>query len=724
MGILEALEHHRAGRLAEAVEIYQQILQATPDNADALHLMGNAVLQLGDADLSLSLISRASALFPENTAYLLSLGMAYRVKKLFEMALDCYFRVLEIEPNSASVYFGMGNTLQCQGKLNEAAQSFIRALELNPGFIEARYNLANIEKSLGNYTEAIANYRIAVAAKPDFADAYHNMGSALYALGKLDEALASYEQALWNNLPETHNNIGIILFDKGQLDQALAQYRQAITAKPDYAEAYNNMGIALRKLGRPQESAAAFGEAIRIVPDYAVAHLNLGDLLMDSDSIDEAARHYEKAISVVPEMAEAYFDLGIARNRQNDLSSAVKCFEQAIACRPDYLDAIYNLGVVNGHLMRLAEAERCYRQVLDLDPAHVNAHINLSAILMEDGRSPEAKSHIDLAYSKQNVFEKYSPSANKTVLILFDAGKGNLNLTHLFSEKANNLIDWMIEYAPDDQAEKLPPYDLAFNAMGDPDTTGNTIGPVSRFLDVCARPLLNHPDKVARTARNKLPTLLEGIDNLLIPPVWRFANSTDWDGAIVDQLPLLIRPVHTQGGVGLVLARTASELAQSRATQSGPVYVSRFIDFRSSDFWFRKYRMIFIDRKPHPYHLAISQNWMVHYYTAEMESCPWKLEEEKVFLQHPEVVLGPLGMQAIQSIGASMDLDYAGIDFSIMPDGRILVFEANTSMLVHPENASGPLAHKNVYVRRILDAFEELLQRSISQSTTPPHEKR
>jgi hypothetical protein len=279
----------------------------------------------------------------------------------------------------------------------------------------------------------------------------------------------------------------------------------------------------------------------------------------------------------------------------------------------------------------------------------------------------------------------------------------------------------MIEYAPGDQAEKLPHYDLVFNAMGDPDTTGDTVGPVSRFLQVCTKPLLNHPDKVARTARNKLPALLDGIDNLLIPPVWRFATGTDWNEAIKDQLPLLIRPVHTQGGIGLVLVTTPTELAQYRARQSGPVYVSRFIDFRSADSWFRKYRMIFIDRKPYPYHLAISQNWMVHYYTSEMESFPWKLEEEEAFLQHPEAVLGFEGMQAMQAIGKRMDLDYAGIDFSIMPDGRILVFEANPTMLVHPENVSGALAHKNTYVRQILDAFEDLLQRSINlKSTHPP----
>ena len=45
----DALEHHQAGRLGEAAALYQQILTATPEHADALHLMGviaNQSLQL------------------------------------------------------------------------------------------------------------------------------------------------------------------------------------------------------------------------------------------------------------------------------------------------------------------------------------------------------------------------------------------------------------------------------------------------------------------------------------------------------------------------------------------------------------------------------------------------------------------------------------------------------------------------------------------------------
>ena len=161
---------------------------------------------------------------------------------------------------------------------------------------------------------------------------------------------------------------------------------------------------------------------------------------------------------------------------------------------------------------------------------------------------------------------------------------------------------------------------------------------------------------------------------------------------------------------GMQLLRDAAEVVAFRARQDEPVFVSQYVDYRSPDGFFRKYRVIYIDRQPFPYHLAISPHWMVHYFSADMAAHAWKLEEERAFLSAPESVLGRAGMAAIAAIGHRLDLDYAGIDFSLLPDGRLLVFEANATMLVHPEDPAGPLGHKNAFVQPILDAFENLLQ--------------
>jgi hypothetical protein len=67
-----------------------------------------------------------------------------------------------------------------------------------------------------------------------------------------------------------------------------------------------------------------------------------------------------------------------------------------------------------------------------------------------------------------------------------------------------------------------------------------------------------------------------------------------------------------------------------------------------------------------------------------------------------------------------MGLDYCGVDFALLPDGRVLLFEANATMLVHPEDEDGVLARKNPYVARILDAFDNMIWRNLPEANRWP----
>ncbi len=66
--------------------------------------------------------------------------------------------------------------------------------------------------------------------------------------------------------------------------------------------------------------------------------------------------------------------------------------------------------------------------------------------------------------------------------------------------------------------------------------------------------------------------------------------------------------------------------------------------------------------------------------------------EEARFLADPVAAIGARGMAAIREIGRRLDLDYCGVDFSVLPDGRLLIFEANATMLAHAEDPQGPFA--------------------------------
>jgi tetratricopeptide (TPR) repeat protein len=74
----DAIVCHQQGNLDQATRIYRCLLDENPGNADAVHLLGVAALQRGDAAGAVELIGRAVALNPGEAAFHSNLAEAYR----------------------------------------------------------------------------------------------------------------------------------------------------------------------------------------------------------------------------------------------------------------------------------------------------------------------------------------------------------------------------------------------------------------------------------------------------------------------------------------------------------------------------------------------------------------------------------------------------------------------------------------------------------------------
>ena len=389
----------------------------------------------------------------------------------------------------------------------------------------------------------------------------------------------------------------------------------------------------------------------------------------------------------------------------------------ALALEHNVPAVLFNLGTVYFTTGYHDAAARWYRLTVAVAPTMAIAHQNLACILFDQGRKHEGQYHRDCAYLLQCVFTVLAPQERRRVLILGASGYGNIPLRYLLPQQCNTQSTWFLEYTTPETVAALPPYDIVLNGVGDPDLDGPTYSVACDFLRTCAVPTLNHPSRVSLTRRDRLPALLAHIAGVEIPPVLRIDGSEPLLRPDFS-FPLLVRPTASHGGDGLLRIDSAGEL-QTVDWDSAPAwYLSPFQDYRSADGYWRKYRVIYVGGEPYPYHLAISEQWLVHYVTADMLSDPAKCHEERRFLEQPEAVLGKVGMRAIAEIGRRLGLDYAGIDFSLLPDGRVLVFEANATMLVHPET-DPKLTYKNPFVTRILNAFETLL----SERTAPAQTK-
>jgi hypothetical protein len=66
-------------------------------------------------------------------------------------------------------------------------------------------------------------------------------------------------------------------------------------------------------------------------------------------------------------------------------------------------------------------------------------------------------------------------------------------------------------------------------------------------------------------------------------------------------------------------------------------------------------------------------------------------------------------MAALQQIQRALGLDYGGVDFALAPDGSLLLFEANATMVVAPPRPEAMWDYRRAPVQRILDAVQAMV---------------
>jgi predicted O-linked N-acetylglucosamine transferase (SPINDLY family) len=190
---------HQVGDLQNAALIYQQILRESPQNPDALNLLGVVSSQLGKYDASIELITKAILIKPTSSPYHNNLANVYRIKKRLDDAISAYQQALKLDKNNVCAQNGLGVVLYEQNRLPAAILRYRRALEINPRYVDAYDNLGQAFHKLGDFKEATKNFRRALEIDPHFSQSYSNLALSLGAIGEVEESIKSFVLALEMN---------------------------------------------------------------------------------------------------------------------------------------------------------------------------------------------------------------------------------------------------------------------------------------------------------------------------------------------------------------------------------------------------------------------------------------------------------------------------------------------------------------------------------------------
>jgi len=446
-----------------------------------------------------------------------------------------------------------------------------------------------------------------------------------------------------------------ILAALGRYDAARSDYLAVLAEDPAHLGALNDLGTLLHTTGYLTAARTCYGEAVARHPAAPLPRVNLANMLIEDGDVAAARAHYETALAHAPGLAAA--------------------------------------------------------------------HQGMARVCAESGDDEAAARHRELGFRGAALVERpwHGVGEGVRLLHLVAAAGGNVPTRFLIDEGIYRTTILIADFF--DPAKALPPHDLVFNAIGDADLAGAALAAADALLAVSGAPVVNAPRAVMATGRAAVAARMADLAGVAAPRIATFARAAlERGGAALLRregfaFPLLLRRPGFHTGRFFLRAERAEDLEAALAELPGAALTAiEFLDARGADGLMRKYRVMAVEGRLYPMHLAICADWKVHYFSADMAERPDHRAEEARFLADLPGAVGAGAAAALARIAARLGLDYGGIDFGLGRDGRVLLFEANATMVLNPPEPGPRWDYRRAAVARIRAAVQAMLARRAALS--------
>ena len=156
----------QANDLNQAESLLKVMLVATPNNADALHLMGVVCGMQGRPNDALSFFQQCLALAPENAMLRFNLAKALSSMQRDAEAIEHHQKASSLDPANPDIWINYGRSLDNLRRREEALACYEKAVVLKPDSVEGWFNKGKIFGELKRYEEALHSYIRAYQLRP------------------------------------------------------------------------------------------------------------------------------------------------------------------------------------------------------------------------------------------------------------------------------------------------------------------------------------------------------------------------------------------------------------------------------------------------------------------------------------------------------------------------------------------------------------------------------
>jgi tetratricopeptide (TPR) repeat protein len=375
-----------AQKLEAAIEVYNNILETSSNNFEAIKGLGLCFHKQDKVDLSIEQFEKAIKICPDDATSYFYLASIYTLQSKWEQSENLYKKVIQLRPNYIDAYKNLALIYLKLKKADEAIKFLLKAFEINSTNPAIVYILGTIYMSKGNFNDALNFLEKSILLNPEEAQAYNNLGTCYMAIKDYEKALNTFKKALElapdngitysniatlyqmkNNFEEaihyyqkaleispenifTQINFANVCFRSKKYLQAVEIYEQILKTNPRNHELRNNLIVCYLALGKAEHALSEIDKLITQNPHSLTFNLQKAKILTDLNHYEEAHKIYlgllkHKKISPV-----IYHNIGLLNVKMKNYDEALGYLKKALSLNADNGFINKDIGVI--YLMR------------------------------------------------------------------------------------------------------------------------------------------------------------------------------------------------------------------------------------------------------------------------------------------------------------------------------------------------------------------------------------
>lgn len=363
--LAEAVNAINENQLSHAEELLNSVLATSPNDADALNLLG-----------------------------------VVRAKQDRVADAERFFRrALASSPSHVGAHVNLAELLLTHGRSAEAMPILLRAYKLAPSRPDVNLNLATLYAAKSNYAQAYEHLQLVPQAA--FNDDYFLLLlRSLVGLNRTDEVrdlVRQFQQSNSGNA-ETQAEFATLLAKAGFPEDALNIVNAAPQSSNSFPIVYAR-GIVYSALKQYDKAEEYLASALKLKPDDVATLRALAKLSRANGNLEKALSHLVQARRLAPDSPAVLYDFGATALQLGLVLDALPVFERLHRDYPREPAYLYGLAAVHWTKGDVADTTRLMNNYVTLQPSDPSGWYLLGAALLRQERTAEAQSALQRSLS-------------------------------------------------------------------------------------------------------------------------------------------------------------------------------------------------------------------------------------------------------------------------------------------------------------------------------------